>query len=150
NFLTARPRGNDVRALFFETKEAMGLRKIARASGVSQYAMQRWNKLETNELRKGQILKIGWVLYDQTEISRTPKPLVNTEVKAPESEVVTRNPIPNETTRTETIYIPLPDTSMTDTLSEGEKLFSLQTYNGSSVATEKGKGVFFQRTGKSS
>jgi len=143
--LSANPQGSDVRPLYLKANEE-SLQKIARTSGVSQRMVQQWNHLETNELRRGQTLIVGWLLYDNFQVTPKQSPSVPSATAKEGENDLNRSRNVHE----ETIIIRIPDTSAAvDTLSEGEKQFLSQTANGASTETEKGTGAFFRRAGRS-
>jgi len=144
NLITSKPANTDARPLYFKVNNE-NLQHIARITGVSQRTIQSWNSLETNELYKGQVLTVGWVLYENTDLIQKSK-LSNAKTSPIriEEDGMSGPRIPH----TETIIIKMPDTARIDTLSEGERLFMAQTSDGTVVASEKGTGVFFKRAGK--
>lgn len=150
NYLKAKPAGNDFRPLYVKAGNDP-LYKIARATGVSQRQLQDWNMLPTTEVKKGQVLLIGWIRFDQTNLQNSSTPKNNTVsqgIKVEEEDPMNRKRHGNTI---ETIYIPMPDTltKPADTLSEGEEQFLAQTQNGAVKVDEKGSAAFFQRAGKS-
>lgn len=149
NFLNAKPATKDARPLYMRAG-AEPLYKIARKAGVTQRQLQEWNQLATTELRKDQILMVGWLRYDLTNVYNTPaaqsKPKTS-GIRIEEDDPMHRR---RNGSTVETVYIPVPDTvaKVVDTLSEGEHQFLAQTQNASTVE-EKGSAAFFPRAGRS-
>lgn len=151
NLLTAKPLNTqETRPIYRKVGDDESLYSIARATGVSQRTIQKWNNLDYIELHKGQILLVGWVLYDNTSLTKPKKEQVaKTEppvVKPSESSIKVTMHVPD------TIYYNPNDTlALADTmLSEGAQLFNQQTFDGSSVTEEKGTAAFFKGGGFSS
>jgi LysM repeat protein len=151
NLLTAKPLNTqETRPIYRKVGDDESLYSIARATGVSQRTIQKWNNLDYIELHKGQILLVGWVLYDNTSLTKPQKEQVaKTEppvVKPSESSIKVTMHVPD------TIYYNPNDTlALADTmLSEGAQLFNQQTFDGSSVTEEKGTAAFFKGGGFSS
>jgi LysM repeat protein len=150
NLITAKPlNSQETRPIYRKVGEDERLYGIARKSGVSQRTIQKWNNLDYLELHKGQVLLVGWVLYDNTAINKPPKEQVvkkETPVVAPpSSSIKVTMHVPD------TIYYNPNDTlALADTmLSEGARLFNQQTFDGSSVTEEKGTAAFFKNIGLS-
>ncbi|HRO42401.1 MAG TPA: LysM peptidoglycan-binding domain-containing protein [Flavipsychrobacter sp.] len=150
NFLNAKPQTADAKPLYLKVAND-GLYKIAKTSNVNQKTIQEWNGLMTNDVRRGQILLVGWVRFDPTNTNVATPPVKtivkdNTRIRVEEDD-----PSNRRRRYTETIYIPLPDTTANppDTLTEGEKQFFAQTQDGTVTVDEKGTAAFFKRAGKS-
>jgi len=150
NFLNAKPHTGEFRPLFVKVWSD-GLPKIARTSNVSQKQLQDWNGLSNTEVRRGQILLVGWVRYDNT-VLQTNQPVTKTTTIKPSGIKIEEDDFSNHRKpHTETIYITLPDTTKhwQDTLSEGEKQYAEQTFDGTNTVDEKGTAAFFKRAGRS-
>jgi len=148
NLVASKPQNpQETRPIYRRVDEDESLYSIARASGVTQRTIQKWNNLDYLELHKGQILLVGWILYDNTSLTKPKKEQVaKTEspvVRPSESSIKVTMHIPD------TIYYNPGDTlALADTvLSEGAQLFNQQTFDGSSVTEEKGTAAFFKRAG---
>lgn len=156
NQLTTPPNGGEYRPIYYRVSGDDDLRSIARASIVSQRALQGWNGLLDNELHTGQILKVGWVLYDNTNLqpgqpkpASSQQPLVIAAPKPATSSVFR----PRSRDTIIQIIQPPRDTADVDTIaiSAAETEYLSQTYNGQSVHTEKGPVAFYgSKTGNNS
>ena len=147
NLLTSKPQTQDARPLYFRSTGEESLYSIARNTGVTQKTIQQWNNLYDTEIRKGQTMLVGWLLFDNTNIVEKSKPPVanNSNIK-----IETHDPLDRRRVQTDTIFIPMKDTlTHVDTLSEGEALFLSQTGNGTIIVEDKGTAAFFKRAGRS-
>ena len=56
----------DARALFYKAAAKDNLYRLSKNSGVSQNILSQWNGLNDTYVKAGQVLFVGWVLYDAT------------------------------------------------------------------------------------
>jgi hypothetical protein len=138
----------DVRRLYFRVDDDRTVQRIARSTGVTTQTMQDWNGLNGVEVRKGQVLMVGWVLYDATDMNAVskPRPAPSTSYPSTRSETTAAK-------KTDTVFY-IPQSSIgKDTvvmLTEGERQYQEQTREGLYVTEEKGTAAFFKRAGQSS
>ncbi len=160
----------EVKPLYFRANSETSLRQIAKTSQVSQKTLQEWNNTYTNELKNGQVLLVGWVMYDATNLTqekRVEPPVVitnntKTTKDTAHKSLTNSKPINGNQVIAHPIEIPLKDTSnnvllkepiaaapIDSTLNiEGEKLFLEQNVSEEFAAIERGSSVFFKRAGK--
>ena len=158
NFLASRPyRSSEARPAYYRVDAERNLGRISKNSGVKPNTILQWNRTANKQLREGQILIVGWILYDATE------PIPPASTKLPASGVATSKGsgmtvtqgVPVQT-RKDTVYVTGADTLRADGMdtlaevSEGEILFMEQTNNEANVTEEKGAAAFFKRVGTSS
>lgn len=149
NLLNTKPATTDARPLYYRVANE-SVDKLARTLRISKYKLQEWNPSSEGSFRRGQVVMIGWVRYDQA-LSNIPPGERNiaggSKIKVDDYDA-TNGRRRNEP---EYIYIPVPDTAKmaADTMSEGQRLFADQTQNGAVVIEEKGTAAFFPRAGKS-
>jgi LysM repeat protein len=149
NFLNKKPSSSEALPLYFKTDKESPLYKIAKNSNVAQSSIQEWNGLKSNQIQKGKILLVGWLLYDETNIIKQKKPEISKTPDFPT--VVGKNkPVP----LTEKIIPQVAVTGVSEVsdslLSEGEIQFIQQTDSGKNIMEEKGTAAFFKRPGKPS
>ncbi len=144
NLLGSKPASGTFRAVYF-VAGAEPLYKIASALHVPQRQLMEMNKLQTNELRRGQKLMLGWLSLDLSASPVTNRRGSGINVHQE------YDPLDNRRPATETIIIRMPDTTAlaADTLSEGALKYLEQTSDGAMAAEEKGTAVFFKRAGRS-
>ncbi|MBS1588161.1 MAG: LysM peptidoglycan-binding domain-containing protein [Bacteroidetes bacterium] len=147
NLLNAEPVNNEAQPYYYRITSEVKPSKIAKYTSASWVTVQRWNHLTTSDLKMGQTLLLGWVMYDATPMT-LPKPTPETtRLKVVEEDM---NPRTKKTS--EVVYVkPVSDSAKPnpDTVSEGEQLFLSQTNQGGSVFEEKGTAAFFKRAGRS-
>ncbi len=165
NIVVSKPdQANDIRPIYFRVDEDENLHRIARNTGVSQRTIQQWNNLYDTDISEGQVLQVGWLLYDATQMPDTRSNMpVNSNVatiparkddmkpakvvKVPQPQIQIQRQVQRDT-----VYVSDTDTIAaieTDTIPDGEQLYMEQTNNGEDVVYEKGPAVFFRRAGKS-
>lgn len=160
NYHKKSAQSSDARSIYFRATADVSLSKVARASQVTQKTIQDWNGMYDTELRKGQVLLVGWVLYDATDMSTkavagaNSKPGIAVQNAPPPPKVATKEqPMVKkiDAYTTTTSWTVKKDTvaQRKDTLQPGEELYLSQTGEGLNVTEEKGTGVFFKRVGKS-
>ena len=159
----------EVKSLYFRANSETNLRQVAKASQVSQKTLQDWNNLFTNEIKSGQVLLVGWVMYDATsaanenkisivEIAK-PKLVKDTSHHSQIIDKTTTNLQPivihsietsmSETSKSASERIPIIPTLFDSTLNiEGKKLFVEQNHSEEFAVVEKGSSTFFKRAGK--
>lgn len=160
NLQTSRPYNpGESKTLYYKVEPGDDLYRISRHAGVARKILAQWNNLETGDVRPGQILLVGWVLYDATAINNTPvvtaTPPVRT-VTPPARPVQQRDtpkyvmqqqqqpqqaePVRTDDAEEDTIEKqPAPPASL-------EALYAEQTQNGANVVTEKGSAGFYKVT----
>ncbi|RYF96324.1 MAG: hypothetical protein EOO00_03010 [Chitinophagaceae bacterium] len=109
------------------------------------------NRIETNVLNKGQVVQIGWVRYDATDITK--KKDTAATGKTPVKAVIRKDQaISSQKLGPISVKVPVTDTLhpvADSTISEGEQQYLAQTNDGMSESSEKGTAVFFKRVGRS-
>ncbi len=69
NLLKSHPAKTvSARMLFYRCKKGENVFRIATRSGVSQDNLTQLNNLQNNNFYEGQVLLLGWVLYDSTPV----------------------------------------------------------------------------------
>lgn len=56
------------RPIYYKASEDDDLRSISRMVNVSQSAIQRWNGKNTPGVETGDVLQVGWIAYDKSEV----------------------------------------------------------------------------------
>lgn len=147
----------EFRTLYYKVEKGDDLYRISRHAGVSQKIMVQWNNLEGREIKPGQILRVGWVLYDATAINNMPATAASTA--APSQTTVTQPPPVRKANDTpkyvmQPPVVPMAETDP-DTLDTAppapapaslEALYLEQTQNGENVVVEKGSAGFYKVT----
>jgi LysM repeat protein len=126
--------------IYFRTGEEDDLRSISRMFNVSQSAIQRWNNLITPDIETDQILQIGWIAYDNTQI---PFAENTSSVVSDPSKATNLPKTAIEKKSVDTLVNK--NASVTDTATEHsafEELYYQQTA-GVSVTEESGAAVFY-------
>lgn len=154
----ATGRSADTRPLYYRVKSEDNLYRISRNAGVPQRRIQVWNRMTDNEVGPGQVLQVGWLLYDATQPAAVPiadRPVTNLSTIAsspdpgpppggattPGTIVLRGEPSkPVDTTPPDTTTLPV-DTA--HEISAAEQLYLDQTANEQNVVTEKGAAAFF-------
>lgn len=138
----------ETRVLYYKAKQYDNMFMIARFADLRQKTIQSWNKMSDNKIESGRVLKVGWVLYDATQL-----PFVN-NAKEQDGGIVVETGGEQEIGQTsETNKYANADTVIRIKKKEGpskeEKLYMSQTHNEAFVMGEKGTAVFFDMPGKS-
>ncbi|MBN9485050.1 MAG: hypothetical protein BGO70_11330 [Bacteroidetes bacterium 43-93] len=170
NYMNHAPQSSgEARAIYYKAGDDDNLSRISRRTGVSQKDIQDLNNMDDNNVSPGQKLKVGWVMYDATQVPSSndgaitameKKPLVTApKVEVPKAPKITqldsnakykivlaRKDVkqPDGTTLT---YL-LQDTIWADTLGPVGKMYMQQTNNEQNVSEEKGTVVFYDMPGK--
>lgn len=147
NMLKAKPINPDeARPLYYRATGDDNLYKLSRYSGVSQHTLQEWNKLSDTRIEEGQVLFVGWVMYDATNVNvagNTPgsskKELSMGYGAAPQDAHIPQQAKSGVTT---TIIRSADTIKRVDTPAI-ERLYLKQTNNEETVVDEKGPAVFF-------
>jgi hypothetical protein len=144
------------RPIYYRTNEEDGLRDISHMVNVSQSTIQRWNRMDDPELMAGQVLHVGWVAYDKTQVpfskdTGAARPVIAPPAKSnPPLKDGTGKPIP----AAKTVARPVKDTiaHLKDTIDtpdgieehpEFAELYAQQTA-GRQVNEEAGAAVFYR------
>lgn len=106
------------------------LYRISECSGTNEATLLQWNGLKNNKVKQGQVLLVGWIQYDDSQIITPPakenaKPAKGVQV----------------------INVPLPQDTVTHRVTDFEKVYLKQTNNEANIVTEKGPVAFFENTG---
>src|ERR1700748_227622 len=75
--------------IYYKTTAGDELNDVSRLSHVSQSTIQRWNHLSTPDIHSGQVLQIGWISFDGSQIPFAAKN--KTEAVAPQSNIKVNN-----------------------------------------------------------
>jgi LysM repeat protein len=148
------------RTLYYKVEKGDDLYRISRHAGVSQKVMIQWNNLEGRDIKPGQILLVGWVLFDATAINNVPvTPVANTKPVSTSSAQPAVPPVRkvNDTPKyvmlnPATTPEPPIDTDTVETAPPApapaslEALYLEQTQNGENVVVEKGSAGFYKVT----
>lgn len=150
NILKNKPQYmNDARPLYHRITAGEKFSSISHNSTVSQQTLEEWNHLLDNTAMEGDVLFVGWVLYDATEETPAKKsnPIQIIEETAPP---VNRNNHITYSEDTDNPNAKLGDTATTVKLAaeqqapEIEKTYLEQTSNETNVTKEKGAAAFFE------
>lgn len=125
-------------ALFYKVKNGETLKDISRLTNVAQSALQMWNHLPDQTIRPNQILKIGWVAYDKTQVpfpkSAPKENAVNTNIPTKPEKIIVKADTNNKA---------IADTEdSTETPSPYEELYEKQVA-GNAGNSETGAAVFY-------
>jgi hypothetical protein len=164
NELRDRPANmEDAKPLYYKVADEDNLYKISKYADVSQHVLQEWNDLPDNNVRSGQRIFVGWVLFDATGMSAQNKPAATQQTDNTVKAIVKVEPpatqkpntvkrmvkqvIQNADGTTTTIYKAVIDTlKPMDTLYLNSPYginYLQQTDSDSKVDSEKGAAVFF-------
>lgn len=154
---------SEMRPIYHKLKADESLKTIAKNSNTQQKKLLEWNKISTTNLYEGQVLLVGWILYDATgslaEESPIPikekKPISSnnsTPIAQPKPIRAQETPVTTSEKKTDSVYYistspKVNTTSDTDSVAPKtawELLYETQTGNEASVAHEKGPCVFFR------
>ena len=136
---------SDYRPLYYTLKNGEGLADVSRYAAVQQNTLQQWNGLKNTPVHDGQVVVVGWVLYDATQMPEN----VSTYEK---HNIIVTQPVSTVTTKdgvTKTYVMPPPPDTAKH-LSEIEMQYMRQTNNEAYITTEKGPAVFYEAAGHSS
>ncbi|HET8573486.1 MAG TPA: LysM peptidoglycan-binding domain-containing protein [Edaphocola sp.] len=56
------------RPIYYKVQEGQRLKSVSRLFHIAQGTIQRWNKLPMPEVFAGQVLQVGWVQFDSTQV----------------------------------------------------------------------------------
>lgn len=145
----------DIRPLYYRVQPEDNLYRISRNAGVPQRKVQVWNRMTGNEVEPGEVLQVGWLLYDATQPAAVPiadRPVTNLNTIAsphsgpPSGSVPPTGNVTLRGERSQRADTTRPDTMAVDTVHEIsaiEQLYLDQTANEQNVVTEKGAAAFF-------
>lgn len=153
----------EFKTLYYKVEKGDDLYRISRHAGVSQKIMVQWNNLDGREIKPGQILRVGWVLYDGTAINGTPAVVVNAKPGAatavPPQTTGTQGPAVRKVNDTPKYVMQSPVVPVIETDSDAvdtappapapaslEATYLEQTQNGENVVIEKGSAGFYKVT----
>lgn len=147
NMLKAKPiNPNEARPLYYRASGNDNLYKLSRYSGVSQRTLQDWNNLIDTRIEDGQVLFVGWVMYDATNMEAPGNAAGSSKRElsmgygaAPQE---THTPQQTKAGLTKTIIRSADTIKRVDTPAI-EKLYLKQTNNEETVVDEKGPAAFF-------
>lgn len=130
----------DLRPLYYVVSDETELRVISKYSNVPLTTLQRWNHMSGKRAQIGDVLFVGWVLYDITEpVHQTVAPQT-TQVH---NISVESTPPPQANPHEQVTIIRMPDTTAKP-VSKDEQTYMSQTNNGQSANEEKGSAAFFE------
>lgn len=149
NLLKAKPiNPEEARPLYYRANGDDNLYKLSRYSGVSQRTLQNWNNLQDAHIFDGQVLFVGWVMYDATNV--TPQTATGGSHKeltmgygAAAPQPITGNKATPQSKGSVTTVIQMPDTTKHADTPAVVKQYLKQTNNELNVVDEKGPAVFF-------
>ncbi|MEZ5015605.1 MAG: LysM peptidoglycan-binding domain-containing protein [Flavipsychrobacter sp.] len=124
---------SEARTLYYKIGRYDNLFIIAKYVGVKQKVLQGWNAMADNNVKEGQLLKVGWVLFDGTQ-----KPFA----KKDSLKKATEGKDGNNTVKYGdgvTVITLKPK----DSLSKIHRRYITQTSNETFVVEDKGTAVFF-------
>lgn len=162
NLQASKPANpGEAKTLYYKVEPGDDLYRISRHAGVARKILAQWNNLEAGEVRPGQILLVGWVLYDATAINNTPVVATTPPVRtvAPPIRQVPQRDTPKyvmpqqQQQQQHTEPVKTDDVAAEDTIEKPpappaslEALYAEQTQNGANVVTEKGTAGFYKVT----
>lgn len=175
NYLKAKPekmRLSQIRRLFYKVPAGQtDLFYVSRNTGVSKENLQQWNRLYDNMVQAGDILLVGWVVYDEAQVpdyKAAPIKVVFDDQTKSKTTAIVKAPVADEhkskiavvdedrkngtknkgvqQAKAQELVIPIMDTSKYKT-SETESAYMKQTHNETKITTEKGPAVFFDMAG---
>ena len=159
NLQASRPENpGESKSLYYKVEPGDDLYRISRHAGVARKILAQWNNLEAREVRPGQILLVGWVLYDATAINNIPVVTTTQKVPPPPVRTVTIPVRPVPQRDTPKYVMQQPEAVRTDDIVEDtierqpaapaslEALYAEQTQSGANVVTEKGTAGFYKVT----
>lgn len=129
--------------IYYHTGEEDDLRSISRLFNIPQSALQRWNKMDNPDLEQDQVLQVGWIVFDQTQIPFVPPataPLTAT-VTVPQKTMPAVKKVPQPPVTKESAPV-LNHTDSTREITAFEELYYQQA-GGVNVTEESGAAVFY-------
>lgn len=141
NYRDTKPLSGS-KPVYYRVGARDNLFSISKQAGLTQHRVQSLNNIQDNEVHVGQILLLGWVLYDAAQATNN---VTNSSGSSTAVQHVNQN-------QHETI-VTIPVASAVDTvpmriMSSIEKLYMQQTSNEQITFDEKGTAVFFAMPGK--
>lgn len=124
---------SEARTLYYKVGRYDNLFIVARYVGVKQKVLQGWNAMTDNKVKDGQLLKVGWVLFDDTQ-----KPFAKKDSSG--KTIVNKDGSTIAKLGDGVTVITL---KPKDTLSKIHRRYVNQTSNETVVAEDKGSAVFF-------
>jgi len=150
NLVTNGMKTNDMRPIYHRLRAGESLRKIAKNSNTSQRKLLDWNNRNEGDIYDGQVLTVGWILFDATIWNNSQpatQPVAPASPPVKPSVVPRQDPPPVPQVRRDTSYFIIPpqqtDTNLAEQKSEAEMLYDEQTLDGTQVTKEKGPAAFF-------
>jgi len=137
------------RPIYYRAGEEDDLRGISRLVNVAQSAIQRWNNLVTPDIEAGDVLQIGWIAYDKTQVAfanagttTTVAAPVSTPAKPPVTKPLpsAKKPAPVSTPPQAT---PTDDDDTLAEVSAFAQLYDQQTSGNTNFSEEQGAAVFY-------
>lgn len=137
---------NDIRELYFKV-DGQAMQKLVKIANVPQRKIEKWNNLPDNNIRDGQELMIGWVLYDATPIGIASKGGDWSTRQAEQTQMekdMPMRPLDAAEHAKDSVWVIKP-VKPEDTLKAdpNEEAYMRQTKNEQLMITEKGPAVFF-------
>lgn len=140
------PYKNDVRELYYKVS-GENMAKVVRITSVPQRKIEQWNRLPNNDLRNGQDLMVGWVMYDGTPVVAhnkggdwSTRQVEQTQMEK-DMPARTLDAVEHAQDSVWTIKVVKPlDSIKTD---PNEDIYMRQTVNEQRMMSEKGPAVFF-------
>ena len=132
--------------IYYKTTNSDKLNDVSRLTNVSQSTIQRWNHLSMPDIKAGQILQIGWIAFDSTQVpfAAKNKTEVIPAISKATVKVNTLNNVSNKTSaqnnsgkQTNTV-----DTTKPAPQNAYEELYNEQV-TGQPSNTENGAAVFY-------
>ena len=147
---------NEVRPLYYKVKSTDNLPTISRITGVKQSMIQEWNNLPDNYIESGQVLMLGWIAYDKSQVSDNEQ---KTNAKAvasiPNNQKRKKNELPDgiRAMMTEEEIVAAEaqaqkEIHFSDSITKEHELFLSQSNHGMYTTDDKGTAVFFDMPGK--
>jgi LysM repeat protein len=155
NHITDPNVGKDnMHILYYKVKELDNLPSISRIIGIKQSVIQEWNELSDNAIYKGQVLMLGWIVVDKTElvdkqypqkIDKTSK--LNSKRKKSELPEGIKALLSEEEIAAAEAQAQK-EIHFSDSISQEHQLFLSQSNHGMYTSDDKGTAVFFDMPGK--
>jgi len=132
------------KSIYYKVGSNETLKDVTRMINVAQSTLQMWNRMSQQDIFPGQVLQIGWIAYDDTQVPFASKRNTVTDIKA------NQNTAPVIASRQDsniiTTKIPLKDsvksTEDTVVVSPYEQLYEDQV-TGQANNEESGAAVFY-------
>jgi len=131
--------------IYYKVSSGDELNDVSKLSHVSQSTIQRWNALSTPDIRYGQILQIGWIAFDATQVPFAKKNEVTTMPVVPSKAVnkINSGLIISKANAIDSAKIkPAADTSKIAAKNAYEDLYNQQV-TGQPSNSESGAAVFY-------